>query len=141
VDTLLPAARVALAAAQQPVMSERQQPKIVVVDQGDIGSPVGRALAAAGQLSAVGGGGGDAQRRRLYEAAQADEGDGWQVVCPDGVRRRPPCRNLGDAGSQAFFASDPTWVARGGGCLPPCPGGRHTVRPAKPWRRVERGQA
>ncbi len=78
---------------------------------------------------------------------------GWNVVCPDGMKRHFPYHNLGDAESHAKFASDPKWIAKRGSCrlapkpskyelsFPPCPGGKHEVEPIMmaphPQRRGE----
>lgn len=59
---------------------------------------------------------------------------GWQVVCPDGLKRHFPYHNLGDAESHARFASDPKWVAKRGSCrLAPKPSKLHAPE-ASTWR-------
>lgn len=77
---------------------------------------------------------------------------GWEVVCPDGVKRHYPYHNLGDAKSHARLASDPTRFANRG-CrlapkpsklelaLPKCPGGRHEVKPILMEPHRSTGQA
>jgi len=65
---------------------------------------------------------------------------GWEVTCPDGVRRHLPYLNQADALAYALRASDPAWFAERGSCLgpppspgeeekPPCPGGQHGCGP------------
>jgi len=77
---------------------------------------------------------------------------GWEVVCPDGVKRHYPYHNLGDARAHAKRASDPKWFAMRG-CrlapkpsklelsLPKCPGGRHEAKPILMEPHRPRGQA
>jgi hypothetical protein len=65
---------------------------------------------------------------------------GWEVCCPDGIRRHNPYHNLGDAEAHARRASDPNWFAKRGCRLapkpgrlereaPPCSGGEHKAVP------------
>lgn len=66
---------------------------------------------------------------------------GYEIVCPDGRVRHYPYHNKGDALSTARTVSDPAWHGERGACRiapnpspleesqPPCPGGKHTVRP------------
>jgi len=66
---------------------------------------------------------------------------GWEVVCPDGRVRGYPYHNHGDAKAHAQKSSDPIWFAKRRSCRlapepspietsqPPCPGGKHHVRP------------
>ena len=77
---------------------------------------------------------------------------GWEVVCPDGLKRHNPYHNLGDARSHAEHASDPSWFQKRGCRLAPkpaklelsqpkCPGGRHVVKPILLEPHRPKGQA
>lgn len=78
---------------------------------------------------------------------------GWEVICPDGIRRHYPYHNEDDAKDHADLASDASWFAKRGCRLapkpsplelskPPCPGGHHEARAMMlEHASVERGEA
>lgn len=51
------------------------------------------------------------------------ERSGWEIICPDGVRRHYPYGNFGDAEFDASLYQDKPERCVG------CPGGAHTVEP------------
>jgi len=75
-----------------------------------------------------------ARARDMRPRGAMDTATGTEIVCPDGIVRNFPYRNHGDAECDARVIErrgcNPEPVPGPDGRIPPpCPGGRHMVRP------------